>query len=311
MESNSSNLNNYLIELKCLIDKNTNITQITKYFLNDKKESFSHESLRKFIILTFSKTWDKQTKSWRDANDKEIKGVQPKKRGRHPVDKRCTGQEMMPPDVISNPTNTLTVTNIVKPVIPSNDLNSTDLNSQEGIVDTDSESVDQPSPTSEDMLYSEEINTESNQVIQKNDQTEDKKDSVNASDIQEKQETNIHDSTEPNDESITNNNSTSRLTFEEKIMMHLQQIADKMDSIQDELKSLAKPYKETKKNWNEKEGLIEDFIKIYASDKSKRSVNINAELQNSIEKRIKDVYNIEKNESLIINIALLNALFKL
>lgn len=53
---------------------------------------------------------------------------------------------------------------------------------------------------------------------------------------------------------------------------------------------------------------IEDFTKIYADKKAKKSITLNTELKKKIDEYISKEYGIENNDSLIINIALLIAL---
>ncbi|KNY24781.1 hypothetical protein [Pseudobacteroides cellulosolvens] len=63
---------------------------------------------------------------------------------------------------------------------------------------------------------------------------------------------------------------------------------------------------------NPKEKLINlnnDFVKIFASEKSKASVSINSELKEKTKKFIEEAYGIKDNDSLAINIALLLALY--
>ncbi len=56
--------------------------------------------------------------------------------------------------------------------------------------------------------------------------------------------------------------------------------------------------------------LGDEFIRIYASEKSKSSVTVNAELKEKVKKFIEESYGIKDNDSLVINIALLLALYR-
>lgn len=56
--------------------------------------------------------------------------------------------------------------------------------------------------------------------------------------------------------------------------------------------------------------LGDEFIRIYASEKSKSSVTVNAELKEKVKKFIEQSYGIKDNDSLVINIALLLALYR-
>ena len=80
-----------------------------------------------------------------------------------------------------------------------------------------------------------------------------------------------------------------------------------MDSLKEELNT------NKQKNVEKFDLLAKDFINIYTSEKSKKSIYINSEIRNRITKKMEDMeepYKVVKNDSLAINVALLIALFK-
>ena len=110
------------------------------------------------------------------------------------------------------------------------------------------------------------------------------------------------------DRQISSGTSISNINFEDLIDAILHKTYRLEKGIEDIKKALNRIESD-----NPKEKLINlssDFVKIFASEKSKASVSINSELKEKIKKFIEESYGIKDNDSLAINIALLLALYK-
>jgi hypothetical protein len=89
-------------------------------------------------------------------------------------------------------------------------------------------------------------------------------------------------------------------------------ILQKMYRLQKDVEDIKKLLLQLQRD-NPKNRVIEvtdEFFKIYASDKNKSSVSINTELRDKVKKLMEEAYGIKDNDSLVINLALLMALYR-
>lgn len=92
-----------------------------------------------------------------------------------------------------------------------------------------------------------------------------------------------------------------------KLYSSIESLENNVDSLKEDLNT------SKQKNVEKFDLLAKDFINIYTSEKSKKSIYINSEIRNRITKKMEameEPYKVVKNDSLAINVALLIALFK-
>jgi|GEM_PF-3872967 len=127
------------------------------------------------------------------------------------------------------------------------------------------------------------------------------------------------DSLKTNNETSTNNDySLPSMSNEENLDIslesnHLQTILKVLYHIENQnkeiIKSIASLNQKLDSHLNNHKEQIDNFIQIYSSETIKTTLNLNKKIKDEIDKLIGNQYKIKKNDSKLINTALLIALF--
>ncbi|MTI47598.1 MAG: hypothetical protein FH761_07135 [Firmicutes bacterium] len=99
--------------------------------------------------------------------------------------------------------------------------------------------------------------------------------------------------------------------FQNLLLNSLDTLNNNIKRIETRLKKVENFMSALKTNnpYNKIREMTDDFISIYASEKDKKSVNINTEIRDRVLKQISQSYGIKNNASLAINTALLISLY--
>ncbi|MCY6370657.1 hypothetical protein [Clostridium ganghwense] len=108
------------------------------------------------------------------------------------------------------------------------------------------------------------------------------------------------------DNSQSVNNSLNQIT------KYLVTLLDKITQLESDMKKFEAVFNKTSSRDNPKDNQIDsdELINLISSEKKKRSITINTEMEQKLEKLVADAYGIKNNKSKIIEIAIALALYK-